>query len=474
MERRLPEMYLALALLLTLLLCWMTPPFFAPDEPEHAAREISLLNGHLIERENPDGAGDDIDSGVVHVADTMDDIRMSWEKHEGFFLDRSYGPVTDEQQLAQAGKRWSGQTIFEPFENTAVYPPFLYLPAMAGWKTGEAAGWTVFSSLRLARMLCALCAVMLGWLALRFCVGVRWLLLAGLLLPSALYLNATCCQDALIPGLAALAVAMLSRPLAGKREFTRAELIVAAAALALIAMARPPYVAMALMLFLPAAELRAGWRRWIVPSAAFVAVTAATAFWWRLVSGLDLAVNDFGDPVKQRAFLHAHPMASMLALLRGTAYAGYDFLHRGLYVISLNDLLPHPGAAAVLTICLVVIVVAVRGPVVGTWLGRTLLAVCVLGPLVGVSLAEYLIWTPPGGATVFGVMPRYWLAAMPLGILLLQSCVPGRERLRALLPRQTATVACVVMALVACTLPWMVAHAFYREGAWHVLLLNLR
>jgi len=143
-------------------------------------------------------------------------------------------------------------------------------------------------------------------------------------------------------------------------------------------------------------------------------------------------------------------------------------------VISLNDLLPHHGAAAVLTICLVVIVVAVRGPVVGTWLGRTLLAVCVLGPLVGVSLAEYLIWTPPGGATVFGVMPRYWLAAMPLGILLLQSCVPGRERLRALLPRQTATVACVVMALVACTLPWMVAHAFYREGAWHVLLLNLR
>jgi hypothetical protein len=30
------------------------------------------------------------------------------------------------------------------------------------------------------------------------------------------------------------------------------------------------------------------------------------------------------------------------------------------------------------------------------------------------------------------------------------------------------------MALVACTLPWMVAHAFYREGVWHVLRLSLR
>jgi len=354
-----------------------------------------------------------------------------------------------------------------------VYPPLLYLPGMAGWKTGEAAGWTVFASLRLARVLCALCAVLLGWLALRFCLGVRWLLFVGLLLPSVLYLNATCSQDALIPGLAALAVAMLSRPLAGRREFTRTELIVAAAALALIALARPPYAAMMLMLFLPAAELRGGWRRWIAPGIAFAAAAAITAFWWRLVSGLEIATNDFGDPAEQKIFLHAHPVAGVIAVLRGTAVAGYDFFHRGLYVIGLNDLLPHHGAAAVLTICLLTIVLAARGPIVRTWRGRVLLAACVVAPLVGVTLAEYLIWTSPGGTIVSGVMPRYWQAAMPLGILLLQSCLPRREHLLAAMPRQAALCAGLVMMLVACTLPWMVAHAYYREGAWHVLLLNL-
>jgi uncharacterized membrane protein len=469
MERRLPEAYLALALVLTVLLCWMTPPFFAPDESDHAAREISLTHGHLIEREGPDGASDDIDSDVVHVTDAMDDIRMNWEKHAGFFLDRSYGPVTDEQQLAQAGKRWSGRTIFEPFENTAVYPPLLYLPAMAGWKTGEAAGWTVFASLRLARLLCALCAVALGWLALRFCVGMRWVLLAGLLLPSVLYLNATCCQDALIPGLAALAVAMLSRPLAGRRGFTRAELTVAATALGLIAMARPPYAAMALMLFVPVAELRGGWRQWRAPAAALAAVAVLTGLWWHRVSSLVTATNDLGEPDVQRIFLRQHPFAAVLALLRGTTYAGYDFLHRGVYVIGLNDLLPHQGAAAVLTLCLLAIVLWAPGPVAESWCGRALLAVSVAAPLLGVSLAEYLIWTPPGGATVFGVMPRYWFAAMPPGLLLLESCLPWRA-----LNRKMAGVACVAMALVACTLPWMVAHAFYREGVWHVLRLSLR
>jgi hypothetical protein len=450
-ERCLPEAYLALALVLTLLLCWMTPPFFAPDEANHADREISLGHGHLIEKPSPDGAGNDIDDGMAQVSDAMDNIRMEWERHAGYFLDRSYGPITDEQQLHQASGRWSGRTIFEEYENTAVYPPPLYLPAIAGWRTGEAAGWTIFASLRLARLLCALCSVLLGWIALRFCVGIRWQLLAVLLLPTVLYLNATCCQDAVVPGLAALAVAMLSRSLAGRRDFIQAELTVAAVSVGLVALARPPYAVMALMLFLPATELCSSWRKWIAPSVAFVTISSLTAMWWHVVSWLGLATNDLGRPDEQRVFLQEHPFVAALAILRGTAYAGYDFLHRGVYVVGLNDLLPHHGAAAVLTLCLLTVVVAADGPVVESWRGRVLLALSVIGPLLGISLAEYLIWTPPGGMTVYGVMPRYWFAAMPLGILLLQSCLPRRDHWLAVMPPKIVMLGGMVMAMVACT-----------------------
>jgi hypothetical protein len=31
-----------------------------------------------------------------------------------------------------------------------------------------------------------------------------------------------------------------------------------------------------------------------------------------------------------------------------------------------------------------------------------------------------------------------------------------------------------VLGVVACTLPWMAAHAFYREGVLQVLRMNLR
>jgi len=380
-ELRLPEVYLALALTLTLLLCWMTPPFYAPDEANHADREIALNHGHLIPKASPDGAGDDIDKGMVEVSDAMDVFRMDWEKHAGYFLDRSYGSITDTQQLSPVDRRWAGQTIFEEYANTAVYPPPMYAPAMVGWEVGEKAGWTIFASLRLARMLCALCAVALGWLALRYCVGWGWVLFAGLMLPTVLDLNATCCQDAVVPGLAALAVAMLSRALAGKRNFTHAELLTAAAALGMIALARPPYAVMTLMLFLPTAENRANWHRWTAPAVAVAVIAAVTATWWHLVAKFNLAVNDLGEPDKQSAFLHAHPLRAAWALLNGTAWAGYDFLHRGVYVVGLNDLLPHHGAAAVLSLCLLAIVIAVRGPMLETWRGRALLLTSVAGPL---------------------------------------------------------------------------------------------
>ena len=103
-----------------------------------------------------------------------------------------------------------------------------------------------------------------------------------------------------------------------------------------------------------------------------------------------------------------------------------------------------------------------------TWRGRGLLAVCVAGLLLGLSLAEYIIWTPPGWHTVYGIQPRYWLPIMPLATMLLQGRLPVRKT--TWLP----LAASAVLAIVACTLPYMAAHAFYRESIAQVLHLNLR
>ena len=447
--------------------------FFTPDEPNQSCRAISLSHGALLAHMGESEAGAEIDANVFLVMDDINDIRMAWEKRGADFHNRPYGPMTGELQLPLSGVRWARKTVFVPFANTAVYPPVLYLPAMLGWRVGEAADLTIFESLRLARLLSALTAVALGWLASRICACPRWFLVMFLLLPSTLFLNASCSQDSVLLSVAALIAAMLSRPLIARREFTPSELAITTALLALCGTARPPYMAMALLLFLPRVELPNGsWRRWLPPAAGFACVLAIGGLWRHLVMPFGLEWSNEADPETQEIFLRAHPFSAAWALLHGTGTAAVDFVRRGLYVVGWNDLLAPRGLAITLGVCLLVIVLSAPCRPVRTWRGRVLLAVCVIAPLLGISLAEYIIWTPPGFHTVYGIQPRYWLPLMPFAAFLLRG-VPRPASASA--PRTFLLLGATgILAIVACTLPRVAAHAFYQDSVIHVLLLNLR
>jgi uncharacterized membrane protein len=463
LNHRLPELYLVFALLITTLLVFLTPPFFTPDEPHHAARSLSLAHGFLTPHLEADQAGAAIDTNALHVMDASDTLRMAWERQSPDFHDRHYGPMAD-RTLPDA--TWTNTRTFAPFPNTAVYPPTLYLPAIAAWGIAPHLNLTILQSLRLARFFCALTAVLLGWLALRLSEGSRLLLLPFLLLPSTLFLNASCSQDAVLLSLAALLVAVLTRPLVQRRAFTVVELLVSSAVLAMCATARPPYLALSLLLFLPAAELPgSSLRRYLAPLAGFLSVSAASALWRAHVLPFGLDTSDEADPARQLAFLRAHPFAALEHILRGTGEAATDFVHRGLYVVGWNDLLPPHALSFLLAIVVGVLLLAAPPIPLRSWVGRLLLTGAVVAPLLGISLAEYLIWTPPGHATVYGIQPRYWLPVLPAATLLLQGRLQlfVRQGARLLLP------ATVLLILLACTLPWFVAKAFYMASILQVL-----
>lgn len=477
-ERWLPGVYVLVALSVNVLLCLLTPPFFGPDEPHHAARVLSVSRGEWMAQKKGDEVGADIDSNALRVMDRMDTIREAAEKRSPDFLDRAWGPVGEGAQRQQAGVRWSGSGAFAEFPNTAVYPPTLYLPAGLGWVVGKACHWTIFWSLRLARLFAALTAVGIGWLALRLCACSRWMLFGYLLFPSAVFLNATCSQDAVLLPVAGLIAAVLSRALVEQREFTRMELGGVAALVLLCATARPPYLAMVLVLFLPGVE-RTGlaWRRWLGPTMAAAGVLSASGAWRHLVYPLGVDIDDGADPGLQMLFLRGHPLTGAWFLIRGTVMAGGDFIRRGGYVVGWNDLLAPIGLRVAAAVCFLALVLAARGCPIRSWRGRWLLSVAVAAPLVGISAAEYLIWTPPGVGLVYGIQPRYWLPMMPLGGMLVQGLlgpVLGRvgrvERWRGGLV--LASGAGVIG--LTCTLPSLVAHAFYLESVGQVLWVNLR
>src|SRR5579864_6458302 len=155
MQQRLPVFYLVFALLLTTVMCWVTAPFFGPDEPSQSLRALALLQGYLLPKMGLDEAGAEVDTGALHAMDGMDAIRIRWEKQSADFHDRTYGPVTAESQMQLAGVRWSEKNRFVGFGNTATYPPGLYLPAIVGWRIARETNLTIFASLRLVRWLTA-------------------------------------------------------------------------------------------------------------------------------------------------------------------------------------------------------------------------------------------------------------------------------------------------------------------------------
>jgi hypothetical protein len=473
-QRGLPAFYLVFALVLTTVMCWVTAPFFGPDEPSQSLRALALLQGDLLPKMGANEAGAEVDTGALYAMDGMDATRMRWEKQSPDFHDRAYGPVTAESQGRWAGVRWSGQKRFVGFGNTAAYPPGLYAPAIVGWRIARELKLTIFASLRLVRWLTALMAALVGWLALRWAGAGAWSLLAPLLMPSALFLQATGSQDALMLPVAALAVAVVWRAVSERRELGTAELIVATVLFALCAMAKPPYVALGILMFVPAAEFGVrGWERWKRPAISFAVVAGVSASWWRVAARFGVDTADEADPVRQMAFLRGHPLNAALAVGMGTAEAAWDFVHRGLYVVGWNDLLPHHGAALVLSVCLLVIAWCAPGVGVRSWPARILMLIAAAVPLVAISAAEYVIWTPPGLATVYGVQPRYWLPVLPAMMLLATGWrAPRAESSRWRSWLLVATT--ILLAGVACTLPWMAARAFYRAGFMEAVRINLR
>ena len=251
MTPALPECYVALALLSTLFMILFVPPFLVSDEDGHSRRAYSIAHGDWLAHRTPQGIGAQVDTSLTQSAT---DFVLTQAHEEALYKTAGSRPdgrmplsfLTDQQTVG-----WSHHSAFIAFPNTAAYPPTLYLPQALGWRVTEALDLSIVHSLMGVRLFTALCSIAIGWFALRIGRMNAWLLAAYLLLPTVMGLAASCSQDALLITFAALSAAILSRALAERRTLLPWEWILSAILLAVITMAKPPYLMLAFVLYLP-------------------------------------------------------------------------------------------------------------------------------------------------------------------------------------------------------------------------------
>jgi uncharacterized membrane protein len=429
------------------------PPFQNADEPNHFLRAAQVADGGLAgTRFSTTGA-----DGLSRVtaggwADPAILTALAPFNAVPFHSDKRVTHANGEPRIY-----WSGKRVMQGFPNTAIYPPFFYVPSAIGILAGRSAKMTVVETLEVSRVLTGMAAVAVGAAAIVCAGGAAVWIFVILTLPMSLSLIASSSQDGLLLALGALAGALMVRALrwpSGSNWKLLAGLVVT---LGLVAMARPPYGALAILpLGLPTVRLR--WR-----ILAAVAIAGCIAVWSGIV--VATALTNVGevvgaDPVAQMAKLRSDPFL-VVRVARGTLVLSRSYLEEFVGQLGWLDVaLPrayHVAARVMLGIAALAAMLGLRGERISVG-NCSIITVGLMVSVIGLFAIQYMTWTVPGNLTVDGIQGRYFLPLALVATVLLPAF--GDTRLTGL---HNILVAAVV-AFPVVTLAYVmnaVVHRYY-------------
>ena len=414
----LPILYLAWGMPFLITLAWLTPPFQNPDEVNHYLRAVQLARGEVFAfrlagptGESPPNSGGYSDPGIVAANSLFSHLPFQPQQ-------RVHKADYDTAKLITFGK---DEVI--GFGNTAIYPPFLYIPDILGIWFGEVVNGKVITSLYLSRLANGVVALAISALALVAARRTRSAIAVLAMLPmtSALYVSVS--QDALIISLCLLVVGIVDRVGTEQRPASCGELVVIGIAAALVGMARPPYTVIAL---LPLA-IRQRSSRWELLAALG---SGACTLVWVVFSMKTASVPMHGADaaVQLRHLLHSPWAIVPLAWHTMTGFA-IDYSREFIGVLGWLDT-PLPrwfilAASAVLGAGLLGVCASPSGP--RPWLP---LVAALLGA-AALFGAQYLTWTRPLAPFVDGIQGRYFI---PLAAVLALALPAAPKFIRPKLP----------------------------------------
>jgi uncharacterized membrane protein len=242
------RIYLLAAVPIMLALAFLIGPFGTNDEREHFLRAVSIAGGSVVPTASYDPtskriekrvAGAKIDSGVISVADEVP--RSKQQRHS--WLDPDYR-LSRADLAARLAFRHTGNMLFAEHNNTALYPPFLYLGPIVGVWLSSLFDLPVLAWMYMGRLANVILASTLIWGGIRRSRESAPLFLVIGTLPIVLFQSATVSADALLLPIAVMFAAILSR-WADRAEISRSDIILLSVATLVIAVGKVAYLPLA-------------------------------------------------------------------------------------------------------------------------------------------------------------------------------------------------------------------------------------
>jgi len=426
----------------------LMPPHMNPDEGAHFNRADQIGRGGIIAKR----LSERLAGGKVNLG--INESNYAMRQIPGRPQNKVTQAMIDEAKVAD----WNSRMSEEGFANTAVYPPFFYIPSTIGIWIGRGLDLSIVNTLYLSRALTGVVSVAIGTLAVMFAGSAAPWIFTVLMLPTPLSLSASVSQEALMHGFAALACAFVARLFFGTGS-ARTNLYGAAISTALVVMARPPLIGLALV---PLAMWRLTWRKRFIGTAMIVLSTGV----WLLLTARAfvhprLALDGSADPAEfgtaeQISFMLSHPLETVSAFINTVRLYGESVYDAFVGELGWSDVL-FPSWYYTLATAMLVVAFLVSLPKRDGVrpLGAALILLALCGAGIGIYVAQYIAWSPIGSDIMHGVQGRYFIVpALFVGLLCPALTVP------AILQRPLA-VATLAFPIVV-TIPLMIRVIAYR------------
>jgi uncharacterized membrane protein len=377
----------------------VTPPFQVPDETEHFDRAYRVSEGRLDLLPVPVRTGAPLPESVRRIAEAFNNLPFHPERRTSprAILAALRLPLAPERQ--------------EPvlFPGSLKYSCVPYIPQAIGIAAGRLLGAPALALLYLARLTNLLFGALTVAFAVRRLPAFAWLATMVALTPMSLHLLGSASADVTTLASSFVLVSTVARLAWGTEEATRGDLLLMAAASAVLCASKPLPLAL-LVLLIPAARFPRGRRAAFLLFHFGLSLLAAS---WSIMRARAMdyrRLETATDPGRQIHDLLLHPFHFFRVVL--VDYAVHTPRYLGQLVGKLGWLdvqLPIPFLVLYLAVLLALVFLDTSPRIeVRSW-QRGIAAVAVLAGMSFVSLAEYTTWTPYGADFIQGIQGRYFL-----------------------------------------------------------------
>ena len=438
--RAVARTYLITAIVGGAIMAFLSPPFQAPDEPNHFFRAQALSEGYVLAERQANKVGAPMRAVIPDWALTLTgDIPGHPDKKQTVdaLTARRDAPANDPS------------IIFVDFRNSALYSPVVYVPQAVGLGVGRLLRMPLLDAYYLGRLLSLIASVALCyWTAVHLPYGqLTFVMLA--LSPMFLFEQASFSADALTYALAAaFCGAVLRESVPTHAALGRRAMIGLALLGALMGLTKPsaaplPLFALLLLRRTTGSPRRRPWGAVML----IVGISWAAMLGWSfLMSGMYLIASPAPgiDPAGQRGWIEAHPWEFVDIVWRTFLVYWFPLLHSAVGMLGWLD-----TALAERYVKLFYAALLVSGVVAGAraaragWAERGLAALLAISTYVLMALISYLTWTPVGAPLIDGWQGRYFLPLIVPVAVLLQWPAWAQDKIRERV-RLVVAIGCLV------------------------------